>query len=299
MSKSNKSIRGKKTLGSYPYFTVMLSITLALFVIGLFALIFVHAQKLSGIAQENIEMNIILEKSIQENQRKSLQRVLSTQPYLLKLNQKPQIAYISEEEAKKKFIQTHGQDFTKVLPDNPLHASYIIKIQPQFSDSLSMSKISGQIQSFDGVKEVFYLQDIITKVNNNIRTISLVLGGFALILLLASILLINNTIKLALYSQRFLIRSMQLVGATKFFIQRPFIIRAIIQGFVSGGIAAVGLYALLNYAYNEIEYLKDLYEAEIIITIMASLLIGGAIIGFLSSWRAVIKYLNMSLDELY
>jgi cell division transport system permease protein len=299
MSKSAKYIRGKKTLGSYPYFTVMLSITLALFVIGLFALIFVHAQKLSGIAHENIEMNIILEKSIQENQRKSLQKVLSTQPYLLKLNQKPQIAYISEEDAKKKFIQTHGQDFTKVLPDNPLHASYIIKIQPQFSDSSSMSKISSQIQSFDGVKEVFYLQDIITKVNSNIKIISLILGGFALILLLASILLINNTIKLALYSQRFLIRSMQLVGATKSFIQTPFIIRAIIQGFVSGGIASIGLYALLHYAYNEIEYLKDLHEAEIVIAIMASLLIGGAIIGFLSSWRAVIRYLNMSLDELY
>lgn len=299
MSEITKPLKSKKKLGSYPYFTVMLSITLSLFVIGLFALIFTHAQKLSRIAQENIEMNVILEKTIQENQRISLQRVLASQPYILKLNQKPQVKYISEEEAKKKFIETHGQDFTKVLPDNPLHSSYIIKIHPEFSDSISMAKISSQIQNVDGVKEVFYLQDIITKVNDNIKIISLVLGGFALILLFASTLLINNTIKLALFSQRFLIRSMQLVGATKMFIKKPFIIRAVIQGFFSGAIAAVLLFALLHYAYTEIKYLKDLKETESTLIILGSLLIGGAIIGFFSSWKAVTKYLKMSLDELY
>src|SRR6478736_3968465 len=112
----------------------------------------------------------------------------------------------------------------------------------------------------EGVQEVFYMEDLILKVNKNIRIISIVLLSFALILLFASILLINNTIKLALYSQRFLIRSMQLVGATKAFIQRPFIIRAVLQGFLSGAIAAALLFALLNYAYNEIEYLEDLKE---------------------------------------
>jgi cell division transport system permease protein len=299
MNDTIKPVKSKKKLGSYPYFTVMLSITLALFVIGLFSLIFVHAQKLTHIAQENIEMNIILEKTIQDNQRISLQRVLSTQRYILKLNGKPQITFVSEEDAKKKFIQTHGQDFTKVLPDNPLHSSYIIKINPQFSDSLNMAKISGQIQNIDGVKEVYYLQDIITKVNHNIKMISLVLGGFALILLLASILLINNTIKLALYSQRFLIRSMQLVGATRSFIQKPFIIRALIQGFASGALAALFLFILLNYVYNQIEYLQDLKESKVNNIIFASILLGGALIGFISSYRAVTRYLKMSLDELY
>jgi cell division transport system permease protein len=299
MSENSKPVKSKKKLGSYPYFTVMLSITLALFVIGLFALIFAHAQKLTRIAQENIEMNIILEKTIQDNQRISLQRVLSTQRYILKLNGKPQIKFVSEEEAKKKFIQTHGQDFTKVLPDNPLHSSYIIKINPQFSDSTNMAKISGQIQTIDGVKEVYYLQDIITKVNHNIKMISLVLGGFALILLIAAILLINNTIKLALYSQRFLIRSMQLVGATRSFIQKPFIIRALLQGLASGAIAAILLIVLLNYVYNQIDYLQDLKETKINNIIFASILLGGALIGFISSYRAVTKYLKMSLDELY
>lgn len=299
MSENIRPQKSKKKLGSYPYFTVMLSITLALFVIGLFALIFAHTRKLTQIAQENIEMNVILEKSIQENQRISLQRIISSQPYLLKLDQKPQIEYISQEEAKQKFIQTHGQDFTKVLPDNPLHASYVIKIHPEYSDSSSMKAIAGQIQSLDGVKEVYYLQDMITKVNHNIRIISLVLGGFALILLFATTLLINNTIKLALYSQRFLIRSMQLVGATKAFIQKPFILRAILQGFLSGAIASALLLILLNYAYAQIEYLKDLQEEQTIYLILASLLALGAVIGLFSSWRAVTKYLKMSLDELY
>jgi cell division transport system permease protein len=293
---SNKS---KKKLGTYPYLTVMFSITLALFVMGLFGLIFIHAQKLSRIAQENIEMKVFLDKNIQEQQKDSIQNVLSSKPYVLKKNNQPQIKYISDEEAKKQFIKDYGHDFTKVLADNPLHSSYVIKIAPAFSDSTNLGKISHQIEAIEGVKEVFYLEDLIIKVNRNIRIISIVLLSFALILLFASILLINNTIKLALYSQRFLIRSMQLVGATKGFIQKPFILRALLHGFLSGAIAAVLLFVLLNYTYTEIHYLEDLKEPQNILIVLFSLLLLGAIIGFFSSWRAVNRYLKMSLDELY
>jgi cell division transport system permease protein len=299
MSESFKHIKGKKKLGSYPDFTVIFSITMALFVIGLFSLIFIHARKLSKIAQENIEMNVILDKNIQENQRISIQRILSAQPYILKINNTPQVQYVSEESAKKRFIQHHGQDFTRVLGDNPLHASFIIKIHSQYSDSTQMSAISTKIDNLDGVKEVFYMEDIISKINNNIKIISFILAGFALILITASVLLINNTIKLALYSQRFLIRSMQLVGATKNFIQRPFILHALIQGIFSGALAATALFGLLNYTYTELNDLKDLKENENIIIILASLLVLGAIVGLFSSYRAVNKYLKMSLDELY
>jgi cell division transport system permease protein len=162
-----------------------------------------------------------------------------------------------------------------------------------------MSSIAKKIDNLDGVKEVFYLEDIISKINNNIAVISYILAGFALILITASVLLIKNTIKLALYSQRFLIRSMQLVGATKSFIQRPFIMHAVIQGIFSGALAATALFGLLNYTYTELNDLKDLKENENIIIILASLLVLGAIVGLFSSYRAVNKYLKMSLDELY
>ena len=299
MSDSLKPSHRKKKLGSYPYFTVMLSITLALFVIGLFALIFIHAQKLSQIAQENIEVNVILDKTIQENQRKSIEKILLAQPYILKINNAPQVKYVNAEEAKKIFIKNHGDDFTRVLQDNPIHAFFVLRIQHQYSDSSSLSTIAAQIEKLDGIKEVYYWEDLITKVNKNINIISIALGSFAVILLIASILLINNTIKLALYSQRFLIRSMQLVGATKGFIQKPFIIRASLQGLMSGAFAGGLLFGLLNFAYREIIYLADLNEFEASIIALSILPVAGAVIGLLSSLRAVTKYLNMSLDELY
>jgi len=283
----------KKKVGNYPYFTVMFSITLSLFVVGLFALIFLHAHKLSKIVKENIEVNVILNSSITPAGIETVQEVISSQPYL------SSIKFISKEDAKHIFIKEYGEDFTKALTDNPLYASFVIKVNPAFSDSSNLRTITKQLQQVDGVKEVYYREDIINKVNENIKTLSLVFIGFSLILILTSVLLINNTIKLAFYSQRFLIRSMQLVGATKGFIQRPFLWHAIVQGFISGIIAAVFLSGLLYYAYGEIKELRMLKEYDSILIVLGSLLILGIVIGFLSSYRAVNRYLKMSLDELY
>jgi len=283
----------KKKVGNYPYFTVMFSITLSLFVVGLFALIFLHAHKLSQIVKENIEVNVILNSSITPAGIETVQEVISSQPYLAG------IKFISKDEAKQIFIKEYGEDFTKALSDNPLYASFVIRVNPAFSDSSNLKTITKQLQQVDGVKEVYYREDIINKVNENIKTLSFIFIGFSLILILTSVLLINNTIKLAFYSQRFLIRSMQLVGATKGFIQRPFLWHAIVQGFFSGIIASVFLSGLMYYAYGEIKELRLLKEYDSILIVLGSLLILGIVIGFLSSYRAVNRYLKMSLDELY
>jgi len=296
---SFKKTHRKKKVGSYPYFTVIFSITLSLFVVGLFALIFLHAHKLSKIIKENIEVNIILNSNISPAETEAAKQIISTQPYLLNSSNTQQLKFISKEEAKKIFIKEYGEDFSRALTDNPLYASFIIKVNPAFSDSSHLKMITQELQKIDGVKEVYYREDIINKVNENIKTLSLIFIGFSLILIIASALLINNTIKLAFYSQRFLIRSMQLVGATKGFIQRPFLWHAIVQGFFSGILAFVFLCALLYYAYNEIKELSVLKEYDSIVIVLGSLLILGIVIGFLSSYSAVNRYLKMSLDELY
>src|SRR6478735_3341943 len=154
---SIKSSKSKKKLGSYPYLTVMFSITLALFVMGLFGLIFVHARKLSQIAQENIEMKVFLTKNIQAEESTKIQKTLQTKPYVLKIHNKPQVKFVSEDEAKQQFIKTYGHDFTKVLTENPLHSSYVIKIAPHYSDSTNLGKISHEIKDMVGVQEVFYM----------------------------------------------------------------------------------------------------------------------------------------------
>jgi cell division transport system permease protein len=289
----------KKKLGSYPYLTVVFSMSMALFVIGLFAVIFVHANKLSGIIQEKIEVHVYLNNELSDNKIQSLNKIISSQPYVFKKNNVPQLVYISQDSAAKKFIRDTGEDFYKVLKDNPVKGSITVKLNPAFSDSAHMKTIIADLQNMEGVFEVDYQENLIAQINDNIKSISFIFIGFAVILLFASVLLINNTIKLALFSQRFLIRSMQLVGATKSFIQQPFLIRAILQGLFSGLIAALVLGIVVQYAYSEINDLAKLQETETVIIILGSLLILGVLIGLLSSFRAVNTYLKMSLDELY
>ncbi len=299
MGNAKKPYRNKKTLGSYPYLTVMFSITLSMIVIGLLGLILSHAQKLSDLVKESIEVNVFLKNETSDSLRNAIQTTLSRRNYVLQRNNQPQLTYISREEARKRFAETYGEDFTQVLDENPLYASYAVKIKPDYSDSLNMKKIGEQISAMEGVKEVYYQEALINKINKNIKTVSMVLGALGLILLIASVLLINNTIKLALYSQRFLIRSMQLVGATNWFIQRPFLMRTLVQGMLSGMIAVVMLYSLMHFAYGELKELNELRQDEQVFMIYGGLIALGSLIGFTSSLRAVSTYLRMSLDELY
>jgi len=299
MAATKKPYRNKKTLGSYPYFTVMFSITLSMIVIGLLGLILSHAQKLSFLVKESIEVNVFLKNETTDSIRTELQNTLSRRNYVLTKNNQPQITFISKEEARKKFSETYGEDFTTVLDENPLYASYSVKIRPEYSDSLNMKKISDQITEMQGVKEVYYQEALINRINKNIKTVSAVLAVLGIILLLASVLLINNTIKLALYSQRFLIRSMQLVGATRWFIQRPFLLRSLLQGMISGLIAAGLLFSLMNFAYGELKELNELRQDQLLYLIYGGLVLLGSLIGFFSSFRAVNSYLKMSLDDLY
>ncbi|HWZ21425.1 MAG TPA: permease-like cell division protein FtsX [Cytophagaceae bacterium] len=299
MGSAKKLYRNKKTLGSYPSFTVMFSITLSMIVIGLLGLILSHAQKLSNLVKESIEVNIFLKNETNDSLRNVLQATLSRRNYVLQKGNQAQITYVSKEEARKKFSDTYGEDFTKVLEENPLYASYSVKIRPEYSDSLNMKKIAEQITAMDGVREVYYQEALINKINKNIKTVSAVLAVFGFILLFASVVLINNTIKLALYSQRFLIRSMQLVGATKWFIQRPFLLRTLVQGMISGMIASGLLYALMHFAYGELKELNELRQDDQLVFVYGGLVVLGALIGFMSSFRAVNTYLKMSLDELY
>jgi cell division transport system permease protein len=175
----------------------------------------------------------------------------------------------------------------------------VIRINAESSTSAQLKGIKNDIEGIEGVYEVQYVESLIESINSNIQKISMLLLGFAGILVLVVIILINNTVKLALYSQRFLIRSMQLVGATSFFIQRPFLNRAAFQGIISGIIASALLFGLMQYAYHEITELSLLKDEEQMYMLMIALIVLGSVIGFLSSYRAVRKYLRLSLDELY
>jgi len=289
----------KKKLGNYPHLMVVFSITLALLVIGLFGLLLIHAHKLSNLVKENLEMQVYLERDLPETELLRLQQDFGRKKYIAFKDDQPQVRFLSKEEGARQFVEQTGEDFQQFLGDNPLRDAYILKINAEYSDADNLKQIEKDLKAEKGVFEVQYVQSLITSINQNVRKLSLVLLGFAVVLTLVVTILINNTIKLALFSQRFLIRSMQLVGATSFFIQRPFLRRATWQGFASGLLAALLLLALLQYAYLQVDELRLLRDERLLAALFAVMVLLGAGIGFFSSYRAVRKYLGMSLDELY
>lgn len=289
----------KKKLGSYPFVSVVFSITIALFVVGLFGMLIILTNKLTQNIQENVEMQVFLNKDLSKNEVTKISKTLSSKDYIFQKDEIPQVTIITKEEAARQFIEETGEDFVRFLGDNPLRDVVVLKINPEYHPSDSLAKIKKEIASIRGVYEVSFIENLVNSINENLAKIGVVLIGFSLILFLVVVILINNTIKLALFSQRFLIRSMQLVGATSAFIQKPFLLRASLYGFVSGIFATTILGALLYFANTKIEGLSDLQSNEKLFILAGIMLVLGTIVGFISTFAAIKKYLKLSLDELY
>lgn len=279
--------------------SVVFSISLALFVIGLFGLLILHTNRLTQIIRENIEIQVYLNHTITDNDKIKIQKTLASKDYIALVNEQPQISFISKEEAAQDFIEETGEDFIQFLGENPLRDAYVINIKPEYYDTKELQKVKLDIERISGVFEVTYVESLINSINKNVTKISIVLMGFAFLLVVIVAVLINNTIRLALFSQRFLIRSMQLVGATRQFIKKPFLMRSMLHGILGGIIASVLLILVLNYTNQQIEDIDKLQEPVKIFILFGSLLVLGGFMGFFSTYRAVNKYLRMSLNELY
>ncbi len=299
MSKSQKHTK-KKRLGAYPYISVVFSISLALFMIGALGMLAIHSKKLTSLIKENVEIQVFLRKSVSDEQQIRIQKVLEGFDFIARdTDGNPRIRFISKEVGAQEFIDETGEDFVSFLGENPLRDEYILNVAEAYQTEEKMTEIAAELKGVSGVFEVEYVENLVGTINKNVTKIALVLGGFALILILVVVVLINNTIKLALFSQRFLIRSMQLVGATKSFIRRPFLLRSVLHGVVGALIAASLLFILAEYAYSKVEELVLLKDNNLLLMLIGLLVIMGALIGFFSSLRSVNKYLKLSLDELY
>lgn len=294
-----KKYKKKKRLGSYPFASVVFSITLALFVIGLFGLLILMTNALTNTIKENIEMQIFLNKNLSSNEAIKISKTLASKDYVTVKDGTPQVTYITKEEAAKQFTQETGEDFVKFLGDNPLRGVIVIKLKPEFHRAANLEAIKKEIEFIRGVYEVSYVENLVNSINENLTKVSLILVGFSVILFSVVVILINNTIKLALFSQRFLIRSMQLVGATAGFIQRPFLARASAYGLISGILACVFLWGLLVFVNDRIEGLSQLQSVEKLGALAGAVVALGIFVGFMSTLVAIRKYLKLSLDELY
>jgi cell division transport system permease protein len=289
----------KKQLGYFKFGSVLFSTTLSLFIVGLFGIILIQASSLTKMIRENIEIQVFLDKDLSPQQLAELQKDLAKRPFVLAKEDSTHLRFISNKEAAETFIKNTGEDFTKFLEDNPLRDSYVFSVSEEFQSSEQLTVIAKELETLPGVFEVSYMTDLVDSINKNLFKVSLIMGGFILILIVTVIMLINNTIRLALFSQRFLIRSMQLVGATRGFIRKPFLVRAFIFGILAGILASAILYGLLEYTKGNIEGFAALQNTELMLLLFAGLSIMGGLLSGFSTLRAVNKYLNMSLDELY
>ena len=297
MYKERKKI-AKKTFGNFPFVSVIFSVTLSLLLLGLFSFFLLSSFNVKNYLESNTEINIYLNKKISPSQIEQIKRTLYTKEYSL-TNTESTLNYISSEEAAKNFQSEIGEDFIDFLGNNPLRDLIILKINSDYFDLERLNFIESDIIKIPGVYQVEYSKELIDNINKNVANISFIFIGLFLVLLIISVILINNTLRIALFSQRFLIRSMQLVGATANYILRPFIFRGMIYGLIAGTISSGMLYVIIEIADRRISNLELVISLEQLGVIFISLIFTGIIMVILSTYSAVSKYLNSTLDELY
>ena len=275
------------------YFTTILSISLVLFLLGLMGLLLLNSQRLSDYVKENIGFSVILKDNIKEVDIIRLQKELDATTYVKSTE------YIPKERAAKEFSEELGEDFVGFLDYNPLLASIEVKLYAQYANPDSIAVIEGSFQDFPQVKEVYYQKNLVNLINDNVQQISLYIFAFSLLLLFIAVVLINNTIRLSVYSKRFIINTMQLVGATNSFIRRPFIYKSVLQGVLGAAIAILLLLGIIDLAQQELSGVISFKEYELLGILFLLVVAVGVVLTCLSAYFAVNKYLRMKADELY
>ncbi|MCD4789471.1 MAG: permease-like cell division protein FtsX [Bacteroidales bacterium] len=275
------------------YITTVVSISLVLFMLGLLGLIIFHAKKLSDYVKENIGFSIIMKENVKEAGIIKLQKTLDATDYIKSTE------YITKEQAAKEFTEELGEDFTSFLGYNPLLPTIEVRFKAAYANNDSLSVIKDKILADENVKEVFYHESLVNVVNKNVRKIGIIIFGFSALLLIIAIALINNTIRLSVYSKRFIIRSMQLVGATRQFISKPFILKGVLQGIIGSFIAILLLIGIVYVSQRELPELVNLQDIDLFLSLFGIVIFLGIIISWLSNYFAVRKYIRIKTDYLF
>jgi cell division transport system permease protein len=273
--------------------TVVISLALVLFMLGLLGLVIVNANKLSNHIKENIGFQVILKDTTTQAELDVLKQELSSSIYC------KQVDYISKDQAAQKLQKDLGEDFITFLGYNPLLSSLDVKLNSDYANIDSLAGFEKQLMQKHFVKEVIYHKDMIKQVNQNARVIGMYILIFSGLLLVVAIALINNTIRLSIYSKRFLIRTMYLVGATQGFIRRPFIFKGVRQGIIAGLVAGFLLAGFLILSTRYIPDLLQLQDPNLLAVLFASIVLMGILISGLSAALSVTRYLRLKTDDLY
>jgi cell division transport system permease protein len=275
------------------YFMAILGVSLTLIMLGFIGWLLINGKKLGQYFKENVEVRVYIRENVSAKDSAALVQYIATQPYM------KEYEYVTKELAKQKYLEDGNQDWVGVLQNNPLPASVNFKMRGQYAVADSLEKVKTDLIQNIAVSDVQYPQSLVANLNNIIRKASIILLAIAIVVLIAVIILIDNTIKLAMFSNRFLIKTMQMVGATRSFIARPMDTRAIVNGALAGIIAVGGVITIIFLTEKWLPEIKALRDYTLLGGLFAGIILLGIGISWVSTHRSVVKYLKMKLDDLY
>lgn len=272
-----------------------MSITLVLFVLSLFSALLLYANKISSYIKENIGFEVVMKKGVKEKDILEFQKELDGKNFVKSTR------YISKEEATKQLSADLGEDILQWLGDveNPLLPSIDVRFTSEYANNDSIEKIEQWVTQKKNVKEVYFQKSLMHSINHNVKKIGVILLLVGLLLLVMAVTLISNTVRLSIYSQRFIVRSMQLVGATEEFIMKPFIKSFALQGLIGGLISSVLLAMSMSMLFRKLPELNQLSSFGVDVTIYISIILLGVILTTVSTYFSMRKYLGANIDKLY
>ena len=286
--KQRRTKRGKPS-----YFMSIVGVTLVLFLLGIIGWLILNTRALGDHFKENVEVNVYLREPLAKADSTALMEYITGKVYVKELQ------FTTKDMAKQKWLKDGGDDWSDILDENPLPQSIDFKLKSQYLNADTLKHIKTDLESQTYVTEVKYPDQIAGNLDYFTKTVNLALLGLAVLLLIVAVVLIDNTIRLAMFSNRFTIKTMQMVGATRWFIARPLDFRAILNGTLSGVIAIIMVWGTIQSAYSYEPILKTLHDPQKLTLLFALLLCLGILITLISTHSSILKYLRKKLDDLY
>lgn len=275
------------------YLSSVISISLVLLLVGVASMLLVNAKGVSDYFKENMQVSVMMKQEVSEDEALKYAEKLESQDYI------KVVEYISKEQGQQEMAQMLGDDFLDVFEVSPIPASVNVTLEAEYVSSDSLAVVKEKIASSDLVDSVEYQTSLVDALNANLRKISLILAVFIGLLLFISFVLINNTVRLSVFSRRFTIHTMKLVGATRSFIRAPFLVQSVFQGIFAAFIAIIILVGMLFFLKTEFVQLFEIFRLDLLLLVMGIVLVSGLLICMTSTWFTVNKLVSLKKDELY
>lgn len=291
MSKGDNGIMKRRLANAY--LSSVISISLVLLLVGLASMLLVNAKGVSNYFKENMQVTVMMKQNVTEEEAVEFQDVLDGERFI------GSTTLVTREQGRREMEDLLGEDFLDIFETSPIPVSIDVTLKADYVSVDSLEVVKEAISASDLVDEVEYQSSLVDALNANLSRISMIMGVFIALLLFISYVLINNTVRLNVFSRRFTIHTMKLVGATRSFIRAPFLVQAAFQGVFSAFIAIIALVGILYFMRSEFEQLFEIFRLDLLLTVMAIVLVSGLVICMTSTWFVVNRLVSLRKDDLY